>query len=94
MRIHAIFRNLDIRIASLLLATMLWFHAVTEEEYRVTVRCPVAVINIPSGWTLLNRPAFANCTITASGKGIIALKLFPPKITVDAANRQIKRMSV
>ena len=40
MRTPKIFRNVDIRIASLALAVLLWFHAVTEKEYRVTLRTP------------------------------------------------------
>lgn len=89
-----ILRNTDIRLAALLLAAILWFHAVTEKEYRVTLRCPVEVRNIPSGWMLLNRPLGANCAVTASGKEIIALRFSPPLIAVDAANRQVKRLTV
>ena len=89
-----IFRNTDIRIASLILAVLLWFHAVTEKEYHVTLRCPVIVRNIPEGWVLLNQPVQAVCNVTGTGKQIIALRLLPPRITIDAANRQVKRLAI
>lgn len=94
MKLPVVLRNTDIRLVSLLLAVLLWFHAVTERTYRVAVRCPVTVRNIPSGWMLTNRGVGANCLITATGKEIIAMRIAPPSITVDAANRQIKRMTV
>ena len=94
MRLSKIFKNADIRIAALVLAVLLWFHAVTEKEYHVIVRCPVTVKNVPEGWALLNQPVLASCNITATGKQIIALRLMPPRITIDAANRQVKRLSV
>jgi YbbR domain-containing protein len=93
MKLPKFLRNTDIRLASLLLAVMLWFHAVTEKEYRVTLRCPVEVKNVPAGWMLLNQPLGANCAVTATGKEIIALRFSPPVIIVDAGNRQIKRMA-
>lgn len=94
MKLPSFLQNTDIRLVSLLLAVLLWFHAVTERTYQVTIRCPVEVRNIPSGWMLLNRGIGVNCAITATGKEIIAMRLAPPLITVDAANRQIKRMTV
>jgi YbbR domain-containing protein len=94
MKLPKFLRNTDIRLASLLLAVMLWFHAVTEKEYRVTLRCPVEVKNVPSGWMVLGRPLGANYAVTATGKEIIALRFSPPVITVDVANRQVKRLTV
>jgi YbbR domain-containing protein len=43
---------------------------------------------------LLNQPVQAVCNVTATGKQIIALRLLPPRITIDAANRQVKRLVV
>ncbi|HTY08315.1 MAG TPA: CdaR family protein [Candidatus Edwardsbacteria bacterium] len=94
MRVPKMLRNIDIRIAALAMAVLLWFHAVTEREFRAVLRCPVTVRNIPEGWVLLNGPVVASCNVTATGKQLIALRLMPPRITIDAANRQVKRLSV
>ncbi len=94
LRVPAFLRNADIRLAALLLAVLLWFHAVTEKQYRVTLRCPVEISNVPDGWAVSGRPPAVSCEVTATGKQIIALRISPPVIAVDAANRQVKRLLV
>jgi YbbR domain-containing protein len=89
-----IFKNLDIRIASLLLAVLLWLHAATEREYQQKIYCPVTVKNLPAGFVPAAPLPVVPCLVTARGKDMIAFSLKPPWIEVDLANRQVKRLTV
>ncbi|MDP2807739.1 MAG: CdaR family protein [bacterium] len=89
-----IFKNLDIRLVSLALAMLMWLHAATEREYQQKIYCPVLVTNIPSGFVLAATPPLVPCQIKARGKDLIVFKLIPPKVLVDMANRQIKKLTV
>ncbi|MDO9390997.1 MAG: CdaR family protein [bacterium] len=88
-----IFKNLDIRLASLVLAMLMWFHAATEREYQQKIYCPVLVSNIPSGFVLAATPPLVPCQIKAKGKDMIVFKLNPPKVLADMANRQVKKLT-
>ncbi|MBI4727205.1 hypothetical protein HY768_08305 [candidate division TA06 bacterium] len=89
-----IFRNFDIRLASLALGLLMWLHAATEREYQQKIYCPVLVTNIPAGFVLAATPSLVPCQIKARGKDMIVFKLIPPKVLVDMANRQIKKLTV
>lgn len=84
--------NLDIRAVSILLAAILWMHAVTEREFTVDYVCPVAVANVPSDMVLSSPMAPATCRITARGKDLLALKIKGPRVVVDAGNRRIRNL--
>jgi len=88
-----IFKNLDIRLASLVLALLMWFHAATEREYQQKIYCPVLVSNIPSGFVLAATPPLVPCQIKAKGKDMLVFKLNPPKVLADMANRQVKKLT-
>jgi hypothetical protein len=88
-----IFKNLDIRLASLVLAMLMWFHAATEREYQQKIYCPVLVSNIPSGFVLAATPPLVPCQIKAKGKDMLDFKLNPPKVLADMANRQVKKLT-
>ncbi len=88
-----IFKNLDIRLASLVLAMLMWFHAATEREYQQKIYCPVLVSNIPSGFVLAATPPLVPCQIKAKGKDMIVFKLNPPRVLADMANRQVKKLT-
>jgi len=89
-----IFRNLDIRIVSLVLALTLWLYASTEKYYKLSYHCPVEVRNIPQGYSLARCLSPVLCEIEAKGRDLIAFQFKNPVVTVDADNRQIKRMKV
>jgi YbbR domain-containing protein len=89
-----IFKNFDIRLASLALGLLIWLHAATEREYQQKIYCPVLVANIPAGFVLAATPPLVPCQIRARGKDLIVFKLIPPKVLVDMANRQIKKLTV
>lgn len=89
-----IFNNFDIRLASLVLALLMWLHASTEKEYQQKIYCPVLVTNIPSGFVLAATPPLVPCQITARGKDMIVFKLNPPKVQLDMGNRQVKKQTV
>ena len=89
-----IFNNSDIRLASLVLAMLIWLHAATEREYQQKIYCPVLVTNIPSGFVLAATPPLVPCQIKARGKDMIVFKLNPPRVLVDMANRQVKKLTV
>lgn len=91
---HKIFRNLDIRIVSLILAITLWMYASTERYYKLTFHCPVEVINIPQGYSLARRLAPVICDIEARGKDLVVFQFKKPVVIVDAENRQIKKFKV
>lgn len=85
-----IFKNSGIRIASLVLAATLWLYASTEKEYQLEFHCPVTVINIPEGMTLAGCPPPVTCEIRARGKDLIALRLRPLAVLINAENRQVR----
>jgi YbbR domain-containing protein len=88
-----IFHNLDIRLASLVLALLMWLHAATEREYQQKIYCPVLVSNIPAGFVLAATPPLVPCQIKARGKDMIVFRLNPPKVIMDVANRQVKKLT-
>jgi YbbR domain-containing protein len=88
-----IFHNLDIRLASLVLALLMWLHAATEREYQQKIYCPVLVANIPAGFVLAATPPLVPCQIKARGKDMIVFRLNPPKVIMDVANRQVKKLT-
>lgn len=88
-----IFRNLDIRLASLVLAMLMWLHAATEREYLQKIYCPVLVANIPAGFVLAATPPQVPCQIKARGKDMIVFKLNPPNVLADMDNRQVKKLT-
>jgi len=89
-----IFKNLDIRIVSLILALTLWLYASTERYYKLSYHCPVEVKNIPQGYSLARCLTPVLCEIDAKGRDLIAFQFKNPVVSVDADNRQIKRMKV
>jgi YbbR domain-containing protein len=89
-----IFKSLDIRLVALLLAAILWLHAVTEREYTVAFDCPVAVENVPADMVVSPPLLPASCLITAKGKDLVALRLKGPKLAVDAGNRRLRSLPV
>jgi len=91
---YKIFRNLDIRIVSLVLAVTLWLYASTERYYKLTFHCPVEVKNIPPGYSLARRLPPVICDIEARGKDLVAFQFKKPTVVIDAENRQIKKFKV
>jgi YbbR domain-containing protein len=91
---HKIFRNLDIRLVSLVLAVILWLYASTERYYNITFHCPVEVRNIPPGYSLARCLPPVICDIEARGKDLVAFQFRKPTVVVDAENRQIKKFKV
>ncbi len=91
---HKIFRNLDIRIVSLVLAVTLWLYASTERYYKLTFHCPIVVRNIPEGYSLSQCPSPVVCDVTAKGKDLIAFQVKNPTIVIDADNLQIRTLKV
>jgi YbbR domain-containing protein len=89
-----ILKNLNIRIASLVLAATLWLYASTEKEYQLEFHCPVTVWNLPEGMTLSNCPPAVSCDIRARGKDLIALRLKPPAVMINAENRQVRSFRI
>lgn len=87
-------KSLDIRLVSLLLAVILWLHAVTEREYTVHFDCQVAVENVPADMVVSPPLMPAPCQITAKGKDLVALRLKGPKMAVDAGNRRVRSFPV
>lgn len=89
-----ILQNLDIRIVSVILAAILWLHAVTERDYTATFECPVSLVNVhpelvPASW-----PLPVTCSVTARGKDILALRVKGPRVVIDAGNRRARSLAV
>lgn len=89
-----VFRSLDIRLVALLLAAILWLHAVTEREYTVPFDCPVAVENVPADMVVSPTLLPVSCLITAKGKDLVILRIKGPRLVVDAGNRRLRSLPV
>lgn len=89
-----IFKNLDIRIVSLILAVTLWLYASSEKYYKLSFHCQVEVMNVPQGYSLARCLSPVLCEIEAKGRDLIAFQFKNPKLVVDADNRQVKRLRI
>lgn len=87
-------KSLDIRLVALLLAAILWLHAVTEREYTVSFECPLSVENVPADMVVSPALLPATCLITAKGKDLVAMRLKGPRLFMDVGNRRLKSLPV
>lgn len=87
-------KNVDIRVVSVLLAFLLWLHAVTERDFTVTFDCPVELVNVPHDLVPAATLMPVSCDITAKGKDILAFHLKTPRVVVDAGSRKARNLSV
>ncbi len=89
-----IFRHFDIRLLALVLALILWLHAVTEREYTLVFNCSVEVSGVPPDFVLSQTPRPVACQITANGKDLLALKFKPPRLKVDIGSRKVRNIAL
>ena len=77
--------NLGIKLVSLFLALLIWFHATTEKNYTQTIRLPVKYsYTLPDSFILLSYPPKeVRLRITAKGKTLLKLKYSKAFYKVD-----------
>ncbi len=80
--------DLKLKLISLVLAIMVWFHAVTEKVYISHVSIPIIYKNIPKNMVLIHNPPTA-CDLVIKGKGkmLLLFNLRKPHVTVDLSDK-------
>jgi YbbR domain-containing protein len=67
-----IFENLWVKIASVLLATLLWFHVATEKTYQMEISLPLAQIEVSDDLVIAEPPPDSiRVLVSASGKTLL-----------------------
>lgn len=87
-------KTLDIRLVAVLLAAILWLHAITEREYTIPFECPVSVVNLPGDMVVYPPLAPVVCQATAKGKDLVVLKIKGPRVLVDIGNRRLRSQTI
>ena len=77
--LRKITENLGLKLLSLFIAVLVWFHAVTEKKYSVTRPVELEFKNIPAELQIITTPPESiMVTMRAKGKTLIELKFFKP----------------
>ena len=86
-RIRAIlFENLGLKLASLLLAFLLYVHVVTDQERERVVSVPIAAIGLPDTLTATGvMPQRVQAKVRGKWKDLIRLNLTRPVLSIDLA---------
>ncbi len=83
---EALVHNLGLKLASLLLALLLYAHVVTDQQGESRLTIPVALIGLPDSLALSGRfPSRITVDVRGKGKDLIRLGLIGRQLTVDLA---------
>jgi len=79
--------DLKLRLLSLLLAVMVWFHAVTEKVYISHATIPIIYKNVPANTVLIGNPP-RECQLVIKGKGkmLLLFNMRRPKIVFNLSS--------
>lgn len=79
--------NLGLKIFSLLLALLLWFHTRTERVYLLNYELPVEFVAIPDSLFVLNElPKSLKVDLRGKGKDLIMLRFSHPRAEINLHN--------
>lgn len=74
--LHSIFKNIKIKIVVLVLAILLWFYVITENEYQYIMNIPIRLVNVRNGKVIINEhPRTAKVLLLGRGKSLLSLML-------------------
>jgi YbbR domain-containing protein len=83
MSIKTLLRNPGLKLLSLLIAVLLWFHAVTERTYVTEISIPVRFSGIPDSLFIINElPKEIKVTLRGRGKEILFFNLTKPELEI------------
>lgn len=84
MKFKDITKNLGLKLFSLFLAILLWFHAVTEKTYTYDIRIPLSYTGLPDTLFIINEiPRTATITLTGRGKELLYYSIARPKLRIN-----------
>ncbi len=76
--------NWRVKLASLLVAALLFAHVYTEREDEVEYLAPVRVMGLAPGLALEDvRPAFVHVKVQSTGKDHLRMRVEPPEMEID-----------
>ena len=83
-----LFNNLSLKIGSLLIAILLWFHVVTEKQVTETINAPIRLQNLPNNLVITKSSSdTVTFRIKTKIKQLILLELFGhPVMNVDISH--------
>jgi len=83
-----IFNNIPLKIISIILALLLWFHVVTERRVEETIEAPVLFSNLPANLIIVKgTDVKVNFRVVTKVKQLILLEFFGhPFMNVDLSN--------
>lgn len=86
--------NIDLKIWSVVLALLVWFHVATERTYDITYSANLEFINPPKGWTVVrNPPEVVSLRLRGRGKQLIFHRIFgEPEATVELPKTKSRRV--
>ena len=86
--------NADLKIWSLILAVLVWFHVATERTYDITYSARLEFINPPKGWTIAGKPPeVVSLRLRGRGKQLIFHRIFgEPEATVELPKTKSRRV--
>lgn len=77
-------RNGEIKLVSVLIAILLWFHVTTEKEYDMTLEVPIIITKIKKEWIITNAlPKSVTIRIKGKGKDAIRMEFRKPFVSLD-----------
>lgn len=88
--------NIDLKVWSVVIAFLLWFHVATERTYDVTYSANLEFINPPKGWTIVGKPPEEiSLRLRGRGKQLIFHRIFgEPAATVELPKTRSRRVSL
>lgn len=79
-------QNMGLKIASLILALLLYAHVVTDQQREETIAIPVALVGLPDTLAVLGRPPeTVGVTVRGKWRDLIRLGLTRPRLSIDLA---------
>jgi len=86
--------NADLKIWSLILAVLVWFHVATERTYDITYSARLKFINPPKGWTIVGKPPeVVSLRLRGRGKQLIFHRMFgEPEAAVELPRTKSRRV--
>jgi len=88
--------NIDLKMWSVVLALLVWFHVATERTYDMTYTASLEFVNPPKGWTIVgNPPEEISLRLRGSGKQLISHRLYgEPIATLELPKRKSRRLKM
>lgn len=84
----------DLKIWSLILAVLVWFHVATERIYDITYSAKLGFINPPKSWTIVGKPPdVVSLRLRGRGKQLIFHRMFgEPEAAVELPRTKSRRV--